>query len=233
MFLDDSLHGGLRLSAHLRDRMLVVEATGIREFVAETGEQLAWLGAALRHAPSDMEPAIYCIPVLNIGDQSPTVAKSKMVEQNGCFLECSIQFKFEECEPSHLVEANGQCWYGLFGRPVIALGFPTPWRPKMNTGLEIPLAMMTALIRTKYIQIFGGKTFIKGFSAMLVPTEASDGMLMWHLLHTGAASRRISYLDCHLEHATVGMTELGSYRHVVGWCSEVISHVGKEKPKFP
>ena len=170
MFLDDSkLHGGLRLSAHLKDRMLVVEATGIREFVAETGEQLAWLGAALRHAPSDMEPAIYCIPVLNIGDQSPTVANSKRVEQNSCFL---------ECEPSHLVDANGQCWYGLFRRLVIALGFPTPWRPKINTGLEIPLAVMTALIRTKYIQIFGGKTFIKGFSAMLVPTEASDGMLM-------------------------------------------------------
>jgi len=198
--------------------------------VAEIGEQLAWLGAALRPGPSNMEHAIYCVPKIGIQPSPSSVALNQSTKHDSdCIVHFNIDFGFEDCEPSSIGESeqSGRCWHGFFRRPVIVRGFPILSRPKRSTGLEMPLNMMTALADTKCIQKFGGKLFTKGFSTMLVPTEVCDGLLLWHLLHTKDANTRISYLDCHFEHAKVELAELHTYRHVVGWCSEVISHVGK------
>ena len=174
-----------------------------------------------------MEKVIYCVPRVNIQSSSSSRALNQGTKHEDCIVQCNIEFDFEDCESFYSIDESGRCWYGFFRRAVIARGFPTPSRPKRSTGLEMPLNMMTALADTKYIQKFGGKIFIKGFSTMLVPTEVCDGLLLWHLLHTNDANTRISYLDCHLEHAEVELAALQTYRHVVGWCSEVISHVGQ------
>jgi hypothetical protein len=195
--------------------------------VTEIGEQLAWLGAALRLGPNNAEQVIYCVPRVEIQSSSSSRAPNRSTKHEDCIVQCNIEFDFEDCGCFDSVDEGGRCWHGFFKRPVIARGFPTLSRPKRSTGLEMPLNMMTALADTKYIQKFGGKIFVKGFSTMLVPTEICDGLLLWHLLHTKNANTRISYLDCNLEHAEVEMANLHTYRHVVGWCSEVISHVGK------
>jgi hypothetical protein len=174
-----------------------------------------------------VEQVVYCVPRVDIHPSSTSRALDGDTKHEGCNFQCNVEFDFEDCGCSDSVDDGGQCWQGLFRRPVIVRGFPTPSRPKRSTGLEIPLNMMTALADTKYIQKFCGKIFVKGFSTMLIPTEVCDGLLLWHLLHTKNANSRISYLDCNLEHAKVEMADLHTYRHIVGWCSEVVSHVGE------
>lgn len=210
---------GTTLRMSLENGLLVVEASGIPDFVAEIGEQLAWLGAALR-TPSSQTGVLYCVP--SITNLTPMKNPSENGQMGYRF---DMDFKFHEPEilPS---EANGQCWYGMFRSAVIAQGFPIPLRHELNTGLQMPLNLMTALIRTRYIDIFHEKVFIKGFSAMLVPTKRLDDVLVWHLLYNTDGNKRISYLDCQLEHAHVTMAELEATRHVVGWCLEVVCNVG-------
>lgn len=134
-------------------------------------------------------------------------------------LKCSIKFKMEEFKDT-LTVSNGQCWHALFKEVVIARGFPIPRRPKTNTGLEIPLNMLAALTRTRYVDTFHSKIFIKGFSSMLVPTSRYEDIVVWHLIHSKSAADRISYLDCSVEHLDVQIAGLERSRHVVGWCSE-------------
>jgi len=180
--------------------------------VAEVGQQLAWLGAALRTSPWK-EGVACCTPFIEAqsgsGDQS---------------LPFAIGFRIDS--PS--AKGNGQCWHGLFRRPVIAQGFPIPQRTKTNTGLETPINMAAALARAKYIDTFNSKLFIKGFSTMLIPVKRSDNIVIWHLLYNGHPNDRISYLDSSsVEHADVTMRELETTRHIIGWCSEAVLTAGR------
>lgn len=213
---------GLTLEASIEDSKVVVEAFGVPNFVAEIGEQLAWLGAVLQSSPYTTG-VVYCTPFIDNlssvgcdnGDSSGTVPA----------LQCRIKFRFEKGENS-ISSSNGQCWHDMFLRPVIAQGFPIPIRSESATGLEMPLNMMAALLRTPFINTFRSNVFIKGFSAMLVPTKRTDDILIWHLLHSKYSNDRISYLDCNIEHADINIAELESVRHVVGWCSEAVIIAG-------
>ncbi|OTA69144.1 hypothetical protein K449DRAFT_428563 [Hypoxylon sp. EC38] len=204
----------MNLEAYIDGKSVVVKAAGIPEFVVEIGEQLAWLGAALRASPFDVG-VVHCTPYV---DQPSSVYD----ELSGAT--CTIKYNTEICEAE--AQQNGQCWQNLFRNPVIARGYPILRRDKAETGLEMPLNMLTALARARYIDTFNSKVFIKGFSTMLVPTKQSDGLLTWHLLYNKHPEERISYLDCHLGHVDITVTAIEKYRHILGWCSDAVSIIG-------
>ncbi|KAJ3454413.1 hypothetical protein MRS44_018307 [Fusarium solani] len=202
-----------KVTASLDDGKLVISASGIPEFVAEIGEQVAWMGAALQLSPYANNVVTEC---------TPFVEDIRPVED---VLHCRIKFDFRPCREQFGV-INGQCWHDMFHSAVIARGFPILRRPETNTGLEMPLDLMTLLTRTRYVDEFGLRMYIKGFSTMLIPTKRSDGMIYWHLLFNKNPEERISYLDCRTEHATVQKADLEASRHVLGWCSDAVSTVG-------
>ncbi|KAK3998110.1 hypothetical protein QBC44DRAFT_354055 [Cladorrhinum sp. PSN332] len=226
---------GLAISASLANSTLDVFASGVPDLVAEIGEQLAWVGAALR--PPDRisgQDAIYCVPSVNhLPAGHPTTAISQGF---GDAVSFSINFKFESCKKGKKIafveHDDGECWLGLFNRPVIAKGFPIPRRPEGRSGLEMPLNMMAALARTKYVNTFRSKLFIKGFSTMLVPTLKDDDVLMWHFLHSSDPEERISYLECPVEHADIKTRELESSRHILGWCTKASCAVGTAEANY-
>jgi hypothetical protein len=211
---------GLTLWASMVDSKVVIEALGVPDFVAEVGEQVAWLGAALQTSPFPAGVA-YCIPFIEKRTLDSDILEDESIQP----LRCYIKFKFEKCESAD-ADRSGQCWHDMFKGPVIVRGFPIPQRSKSHTGLEIPLNMMAALARTRYVNIFDSKVYIKGFSTMLVPTKKCNDVIIWHLLHTKRSDDRISYLNCSLEHADVKMAELELNRHVIGWCSEAVAIAG-------
>jgi hypothetical protein len=198
----------------------VVEVLGVPDLVAEIGEQLAWLGAALRTSPSNKR-VVYCVPFI----EPITVDAPQNTESITKSLQCDIKFRFEDCEDT-LQVTNGQCWHALFRTSVIVRGFPIPRKPQWETGLEIPLNVLAALTRTRYIDTFNSKIFVKGFSSMLVPTKRFGDTLIWHLLYNDRYDDRISYLDCGVEHTDIQIPDLERVRHVVGWCSEAVYNVG-------
>ncbi|KAH6648607.1 hypothetical protein BKA67DRAFT_661569 [Truncatella angustata] len=205
----------LLLTASIDVPRVIVGLSGLPDFAAEVGEQLAWLSAALRPSPGDPS-GVYCTPYVD--SIVPRFDKAMIFD-------CNIKCRFEAIgETSSMT--NGQCWHHMFKQLVIARGFPIPRRLKTSTGLELPLNMMAALTRSRYINTFNSKVFIKGFSTMLVPTKRSDDTLLWHLLYNEDPHTHISYLSCNIEHADVKLTDVEKCRHVLGWCVDAVCNTG-------
>lgn len=202
------------LAASFDGGKLTISASGIPEFVAEIGEQVAWMGSALQLSPYANKVVTECTPFID--DVRPIKG----------VLNCRIRFDFQPCQ-EQFGTVNGQCWHNMFRNAVIVRGFPILRRPETNTGLEMPLNLMTSLTGTRHVEEFDSKTYIKGFSTMLVPTKLSDGMIYWHLLFNINPTERISYLDCRTEHVRVQKADLETSRHVLGWCSDAVSTAGK------
>ncbi|KAI1347988.1 hypothetical protein F5Y01DRAFT_229273 [Xylaria sp. FL0043] len=193
-----------------------VTATGLPYFIAEIGEQLSWMGSALR--PSLSHAVTICKPYLAVSDINTQY-----------FMECPLTLNLEydvETLDSSAHKPNGQCWSYLFSTPVIAGGFPILHRQEPDTGLEMPLELMIALTGTKYLNSFNSHIFIKGFNTMLVPAKQSEELIIWHLLCSQDPSERISYLLSDFEPADISKTGLEKCRHVLGWCADVTSIVG-------
>jgi hypothetical protein len=187
-------------------------AKGTADFIGVAAEVMAWLGAALRSSGDGIMK--YC---------TPQMLNCKRIGGSTDYT-CVIDFKMG---PDVKTEAGGGCcWHGMFGDPVIVKGFPIRIRSRENTGLEIPLDMAASLIDAKRLHSFGGQLHLKGFSAMLVPTEIAEGLAFWHLSYnpTGA---RVSYLDAHEGTGTIKVNALKSCRHVIGWCPEALYLAGK------
>ena len=212
-----------KLTAWIHDSKFGVEVFGTGYSVAETGEQFAWLSAALRSSPYTLGVAC-CTPSIGVISLLILLFIQYATTRHQIF--CKIDFTIQECgerfEPS-----NGQCWHKMFRNPIVVQGYPISSRSEPSTGLEIPLDIMAGLARTRRINTFNGKLFIKGFSTMLVPTRHSGDLLIWHLLYNKNGSR-ISYLDNTVASpGNANAFDLETTRHIVGWCSEVKYYAGR------
>ena len=187
-------------------------AKGTADFIADAAEVMAWLGAALRSSGDGIMK--YCAPqMLNC----ERIGRST-------YYNCVIDFNMG---PDVRTDASGGCcWHGMFGDPVIVKGFPIRIRSREDTGLEIPLDMAASLIDAKRLHSFGGQLHLKGFSAMLTPTEIAEGLAFWHLSYN-PTGERVSYLDAREGTGTIKMNALRSSRHVIGWCPEALYLAGK------
>ncbi|RWA03258.1 hypothetical protein EKO27_g11847, partial [Xylaria grammica] len=215
----------LTLEASIVDgSSVVVTASGLPYFIAEVGEQLAWLGSALRPSPPGPDTSVYiCTPshaVHGTMSRDPPRTVNFLIEYN------------MERAKSSAKSPNGQCWTYLFSRPVIAGGFPILLRQELGTGLEMSLELMVALTGTKYINTFDSKMFIKGFNTMLVPARHAEGLIVWHLLCSRNPAKRISYLSSTVESADVTKADLEKSRHVLGWCADATSIVGTTRATY-
>ncbi|KAK7990856.1 hypothetical protein PG990_015136 [Apiospora arundinis] len=211
----------LELTANMRYGALEVQVVGLADFVAEIGEQLSWMGAALQLSPSETQ----------ITECTPKTSLSKSSGDGPSDIHCKISFEAASY-PKASGSTKGQCWHRLFSRPVVANGFPIPRRPRPNTGLEMSLPLIAALSRARYVNSFRSKTVLKGFSTMLVPTGISEGVVYWHMMTSKHIDQRISYLDCDAEVADVLKSEVASARHILGWCEEAIVDIGTHTANY-
>lgn len=199
-----------------------VDAHGTAASLAEIGEQFAWLASALRSSPYFQQVACskpfiesFQIGHLTYKEDSPEVTYI-----------CKIGVDIRD-GASDSVDLNGQCWHGLFGRPVVVEGFPIPRRSEASTpGLEIPLNIMAGLAQARRISSFGGKTLMKGFATMLLPMKCIKDVITWHLVYT-KNGERMSYLETSdFQTVDVQIPELEKSRHILGWCPEIKSYAG-------
>lgn len=197
---------------------LNVKIVGSEPSIAEVGEQLAWLGAALRSSPQG-HGVCYCTPILTVP------AADVLVEQLGTSeSRFEIHFQFEEVGNEL---SNGHCWHNMFRRPVLVRGYPILRRTATQIGLEMPLNMMACMIRTSHVVPFDSAWYLKGFSSMLALVERRDNLFLWHHIYENKGGR-VSYFD-HKDGSTmaVAATEIENARHVIGWCSDVKLCAGK------
>ncbi|KAK8011572.1 hypothetical protein PG990_010537 [Apiospora arundinis] len=223
--LEISKPSALTLEAEISQEFLNVRVSGLADFVAEIGEQLSWLGAVMQVFSDDS---------CQIAECTPRIHCEKTPNGSALDLMCVISFPIVEKPTTPTKVGNGQCWHRMFHRPVVAKGFPIPQRPLMETGLEMTLSLMAALTRSRYINIFQAKTFLKGFSAMLVPTKISNDkdIVYWHMVSSKHPEQRISYMDSHVETTYVSKTDLSRARHILGWCEEVVMTIGTSRANY-
>lgn len=201
----------------------MVTANGPKTSLAEVGEQLAWLGAALRIPPHDQGLAC-CSPFISV----PAIG-TKPTSSIASILTPTVKFKigFRDEIQQDVSQLNGKCWHNLFKNSMVVKGYPIPARVGKGTGAEIPLTIMAGLARTQRVDCFKGMTFIKGFSTLLVPTKRIGDVIFWHLFYN-KDGRRISYLDStitSLGYAT--SLDLEQCRHVLGWCEDATFYAGR------
>ncbi|KAK5073749.1 hypothetical protein LTR64_007113 [Lithohypha guttulata] len=151
-------------------------------------------------------------------------------EQKSCFL-FSITFDFERIVSVPV--NNGLCWRPLLRGLAIVKDYPILKRPEMQSGLEVPLKIMANFVGTDYVQEFAGNIYIKGFSAMLVPTRLlGTDALVWHLC-CDESGDHMSYLDHGQQNILqISKDNLNKYRHIVGWCSDAGIYTGAPRNQY-
>ncbi|KAK6826419.1 hypothetical protein RU639_005434 [Aspergillus parasiticus] len=221
-----ALPDNTQLAAWVDEKDLLVEVTGIGESIAEIGEQLAWLGAALRSSPHDSRIS-YCTPFISsasVENTSGPTSQAPPITR----ISCGIDFKLNDQQQANPPLSVGQCWHHLFRNPIVVTGFPIPYRSRQGTGLEVPLNILAGIVHASRVDAFRDKLFIKGFSSLLIPTEhiRDQNQILWHLRYN-VHGDRISYLDGIESHAGhITLADLESSRHILGWCSDARCYAG-------
>ncbi|KAJ5611872.1 hypothetical protein N7528_008977 [Penicillium herquei] len=209
---------------------IVFQVKGSGYSIAEVGEQLSWLGSALRSS-CQPDQVVYCQPQIvnltKIPDESQGGKKENATE-----FSADISFAVQHVGTSS--KRNGECWHDLFRSGVVVDGFPISRRPEVGPvkGLDVPLPMMARLVQANYVNTFLGSMVIKGFSSMLFPTEIHGEMIVWHLVHNRNGDR-ISYLDSTVVPIQDMSTSLLSQaRHILGWSTNANNLAGSHLPRL-
>ncbi|KAL5357315.1 purine and uridine phosphorylase [Aspergillus floccosus] len=227
-----TLSDNAKLAAWVEDENFIVEVTGIEDSIAQIGEQLAWLGSALRSSPHGFKIS-YCTPFISSASIEST-SSATLHAPNITKISCLIDFRFADEERSSPPSSSGQCWHHLFRNPTVVTGFPIPYRSRQGTGLEIPLNILAGLAQAKHVDFFDERLYIKGFSSLLIPTKyiRDQDQIVWHLLFN-VNGERISYLDgieAHAGHIT--LADLERSRHIIGWCSDARCYAGAAEANY-
>jgi len=193
---------------------LRVEVRGSADSIAEVTEQIAWLGAALRASDTEEDLSI-CSPSVDVLRLNQSTIDSPK-------LSCYLSFKTHKVMPDPKAASAGQCWHKLFRNPVVVQGYPIPRRSQYNSGLEIPVNMMSRLADSPRLHQYMGKHLLKGFSTAVFPTATldDDEALLWHF-HCSDDGSRLPYPDLEVNKCVdIAPDELASRRHILGWCTE-------------
>ncbi|KAI1130990.1 hypothetical protein F5Y10DRAFT_93783 [Nemania abortiva] len=219
------LPNGGRLTTQIDGGKVVVTIIGVTPIIIEVGQQLVWLSAALRSSSFETGVAI-CSPSMDVVEQDGRSNKGKTTAD----IICAVNFEITLASTTS-DEHQGHCWQKMFRNPVIVQGYPIPLKKHPGLGLEMPLAMMATLVGSNQVSDFDGKTFIKGFSTMLVAMKVAGDLIVWHYFYNSLQGYQ-SYLYDGWDAAMgpsaqdIGLVELDTARHVVGWCSELKWNAG-------
>ncbi|GAW26427.1 putative Pfs domain protein [Rosellinia necatrix] len=212
------LDDGAQVTLRMENGNVVVDVKGITPTIIEIGQQLAWLGAALRPSPFQTGVAI-CSPLINATQQYEGESATGIL--------CTINFELRAPRGAPN-KPQGQCWHNMFRNPVIVQGYPILQKQEAYLGLEMPLDMMATLVGSNQITDFNGRAIMKGFSAMLVAMKATGDLLVWHYIFSSDQVYQ-SYLHdvtVDVDGQDIDLIQLDTARHVVGWCSNLKWNAG-------
>lgn len=211
---------------------LAIDVTGTVYSIAEVGEILGWIGAAVNASKVD-QTIEYRTPTCTI---TPTNAGGPGLPRWEARLDHT---RFDLVQTRNILDTSkllGQCWTGLFGNPSVVAGHPIPCRDEADSGMEIPLNMMAQLVNSRKVSLFGGKILIKGYSTILIPTRKTTDCIFWHLVsnqdfdfensYMSYSDHRVAALLRHYP-ASLKLSDLDTSRHILGWCGEVKNLTGK------
>lgn len=203
---------------------LSILANGTSQSVVEVGDQVAWMSTALASCAQNTSITSYR-PLVE-KTESPDGVYSATPRQKFVIKHEKVESKFRN-DP----EQHGGCWVDLFRNPIVVQGYPVPHRSIQDSGLEVSIDIMAGLANTKRFVDFGGRTFLKGFSAMFAVTKVLDNTVWWHLC-LNKDMTYISYEDPRMPESEgpgcmIDITALSTHRHILGWSKDVKCLAGR------
>ncbi|KAK5657982.1 hypothetical protein OQA88_2535 [Cercophora sp. LCS_1] len=211
-----------------------VTVTGTVYSIAEVGEILGWIGAAL--SSSEADGTIGCLNPIGVIKQSSLGGESTPGWRWEFLPKKKLSPKSASQQIEDISALKGQCWTRLFGKPVLVDGYRIPRRDEPGTGMEVPLNIMAQLVNMRKISIFGGKILIKGYSTILAPTRKTGDCIFWHVVSNDdlrSDENYIPYSDPRVATllqqypSNLTLSDLETSRHILGWCGEVKNFTGK------
>ncbi|KAE8448016.1 hypothetical protein EG329_009939 [Mollisiaceae sp. DMI_Dod_QoI] len=201
-----TLPDNTQLDAKMTGSYLLIGATGPAHFIAEIGEQLAWLQAA--------------IPSKRRGYYTPSI-KDYCVCSSGY---CRIDFGVSEPENSNdtMLRAHNS-WQDLIGENIIILGFPISRRPEDYPGLELSFRTLLHLLQADTANIENTRSLVvKGPVKALQLVKCIDNVFLWHPIQLPREVH--SRTCCGDNHIGIDLTcidvhSLNDGRHIVGNCT--------------
>lgn len=211
------LEDGTQLEILFAALRLEVKVDGTAASIAEVGEQIAWLGAALRSSCVESGIAT-CTPQIRIDDTDGQKS-------------CHISFRMKPYRGTGVGLLNGQCWHELCQNPVLVEGYPIAARSRQASGLEIPLDILSGITQCPRISHFLDRYYLKGFSTAVMAVANLGHEMLWHLYYTSDGSR-LPYPAAEPDNTAgnlpIDIDALTKARHIVGWCSEAMLHAGAQ-----
>ncbi|KAL6408743.1 serine/threonine protein kinase [Ilyonectria robusta] len=153
-----------------------IVAKGQVDFLSDVGEQLGWLGSALRSSSLSQGVAT-CIPHLS----SIHIRQGNTTSKSAIFASCRMSF-FTKAVVDVNSMSRGFCWASLFRNPVLVTGYPIAHRADPETGIEISPSAMAELVQSSQFVSLGGKIILKGFCSLLVATSVAVDVVLWHFI---------------------------------------------------
>ncbi|KAI1395613.1 hypothetical protein F4819DRAFT_477925 [Hypoxylon fuscum] len=206
-----------------------VSITGTARSIADVIEQLVWLNTSL--SSMTLNKGILCqFPSCEVYAQPPSPADAVRI----CWPTCAA---LEVVQSPVSTASAGDCWTNMFNNPVLVKGYPIPRRLDRDSGLEIPLSLMTNLVNAKKISMFSGHILIKGYSTILVPTKQHENFVFWHMIFNEDGSH-ISYADSRVKALleeyprNLSIGDLETARHILGWCANVKNCTGARDANY-
>ncbi|KAK4211297.1 hypothetical protein QBC37DRAFT_14602 [Rhypophila decipiens] len=187
-----------QLIARIDKSWLLIMIIGPAYSVAECGEQLAWLAAAL--FPPTVNSVIYTTPRLGVTEtydgnhpaqhvledrkkekpQGPRQSKDKVSQLTRFDIEIVEAPALDPDRP------NEKTWSRLIGSliaPTFVQGFPTARRPdNLCSGIELPFEVLLALVDAQETSIVNESVLLHGSRVRLELVRKQGNVFCWHKL---------------------------------------------------
>ncbi|KAF5644346.1 hypothetical protein F25303_5944 [Fusarium sp. NRRL 25303] len=217
---------GTMNQGHNRDVRYKIRVRGGYYAVAEVGEQIAWLASVFQvHKHTGFRSIIP-----HVTDFSAMTSKKNSGTINAVKGKCS--FSFSTRSETAYNPSQGFCWERLFGSPNIIRGYPTLRRSVPKSGLEVSLRYAASIVGSSEVVQWDKRLVIKGFNMLMVATQVTADVVVWHLLVSEESEERISYVDPRLDHIDIRPSEemslrhIEGKRHIIGWCTKATDMCG-------
>ncbi|CVL04069.1 uncharacterized protein FMAN_14837 [Fusarium mangiferae] len=218
---------GTMNQGHNRDVRYKIRVRGGYYAISEVGEQIAWFASVFQvHKYASFRSIMP-----HVTDFSATASKNNSGSINAVKGKCS--FSFSTLSETAYNPSQGFCWERLFGSLNIIRGYPTLRRSVPKSGLEVPLQYAASIVGSSEVVQWDKRLVIKGFNMLMVATQVTADVVVWHLLISEEPEERISYVDPRLDHIDIRSSEemslrhIEGKRHIIGWCTKATDLCGE------
>jgi hypothetical protein len=207
-----------------------ISAKGGYYAVSEVGEQIAWLASVFKvHMHTGFRSVMP-----TIANFSAKALYNSSGSTTAVMGKCSFSFSARPLPVSN--PNQGFCWEQLFSSLNIIRGYPILRRSVPNSGLEVSLRYAASIVGSSEVVQWDQRLVIKGFNMLMVATQATADVVVWHLIVSGKPKERISYIDQRLDHIDIrpsdemSLRHIEGKRHIIGWCTKATDYCGEPTP---